>query len=118
TTKQGKEGRFTINYDGYVAAQSVGRLLPLVDNSVEYMELINEAAANSNAAAVFSEENIQLWRDNEGGDPILWPNTNWADGLFRDVSAINHNLAVSGGSEKLTSYMSFNYATNPGMNER
>src|SRR5690606_22105845 len=41
TTKQGTKGKMSISYDGYVAAQSVGHLMPLVDNSVEYMELIN-----------------------------------------------------------------------------
>lgn len=117
TTKQGSKGKISFSYDGYVAAQSVGRLIPLVDNSVEYMQLVNEAAKNSNVAPVFSEANIQLWKDNEGGDPLLWPNTNWADGLFRNVSTANHNISVSGGSDKLTTYMSFNYAGNPGMIE-
>jgi len=117
TTKQGTKGKMSISYDGYVAAQSVGHLMPLVDNSVEYMELLNEAAKNSNQAPVFSEANIQKWRDNEGGDPLLWPNTNWADGLFRNVSTVNHNLSVSGGTDKLTSFMSFNYAGSPGMIE-
>lgn len=117
TTKQGVKGKFSFSYDGYATAQSVGHLMPLVDNSVEYMELLNEAARNSAVAPVFSEGNIQKWRDNQGGDPLLWPNTNWADGLFRDVTAINHNISVSGGTDKLTSFMSFNYANNPGMIE-
>lgn len=117
TTKQGVKGKLTVSYDGYATQQSVGFLMPLVDNSVEYMELINEAARNSKQALVFSEANIQLWRDNEGGDPLLWPNTNWSDGLFRDVTAINHNVSLSGGTDKLTSFMSFNSASSPGMIE-
>lgn len=117
TTKQGVKGKFSISYDGYATMQSVGHLMPLVDNSVRYMELLNEAAKNSAVAPVFTEANIQKWRDNAGGDPLLWPNTNWADGLFRDVTAVNHNVSVSGGTDKLTSFMSFNYANNPGMIE-
>ncbi len=117
TTKQGVKGKVSFGYDGYVAAQSVGYLMPLVSNSVEYMELINEGAKNSKVAPVFSEPNIKLWKDNQGGDPLLWPNTKWSDGLFRNVNTVNHNVSVSGGGENLTTYMSFNYAGNPGMIE-
>lgn len=117
TTKQGVNGKFSISYDGYATGQSVGHLMPLVDNSVEYMELLNEAAKNSSVAPVFTAANIQKWRDNAGGDPLIWPNTNWSDGLFRDVTAFNHNVSVSGGTDKLTSFMSFNYANSPGMIE-
>ena len=117
TTKQGREGKLSVSYNGYMSIQSVGHLMPLVDNSVEYMELENEAAKNSNVAPVFTEETIQKWKDNEGGDPLLWPNTNWADGLFRKVHTMNHNVSVSGGTDKIMSYLSFNYAGDPGMIE-
>lgn len=117
TTKLGVKGKMSTSYDSYTAAQSVGHLMPLVSNSVEYMELENEAAKNSNVAPVFSEGNIQLWKDNQGGDPLLWPNTKWSDGLFRNVNTTNHNISVSGGSDKVTAFLSFNYAGSPGMIE-
>lgn len=117
TTKRGQKGKFTISYNGYIAIQTVGHLMPLVDNSIKYMELVNEAAKNSGLAQVFSDNNIQMWKDHEGDDPLLWPNTNWADGLFRKVTTINHNISGSGGTDKLTTYMSFNYAESPGLIE-
>lgn len=117
TTKEGKEGQLTFSYDGYYAAQNIERLIPLVDNSVEYMELINEAAKNSNVAQVFSDGNIQLWRDNQGGDPYLWPNSNWGESLFRTAHTFNHNVTATGGTDKLTTFLSFNYAGIPGIVE-
>lgn len=117
TTKQGAAGRMSFTYDAYYAAQNVGRLIPLVDNSVEYMELVNEAARNSNVAQVFSDDNIQLWRNNQGGDPLLWPNSNWGESLFRTAHTANHNISASGGTEKITSFLSFNYSGVPGIVE-
>src|SRR5690554_4294787 len=117
TTKQGEEGKISINYDGYYSVQSVGKLMPVVSNSVRYMELINEGAKNSNLAQIYSDQNIQLWRDNEGGDPSLWPNTDWGDALFRTTGVMNHNISASGGTGRLRSFLSFNYAGTPGIIE-
>ena len=117
TTKEGTAGKFTFSYDGYYAAQNLERMIPLVDNSVRYMELVNEAAKNSNVAQVFSDANIELWRENEGGDPLLWPNSNWGKSLFRTANTFNHNLTASGGTEKMSTYLSFNYAGIPGIVE-
>lgn len=50
TTKQGKSGKISINYDAYYAAQRVAHLMPFVSNSVEWMGLINEGAKNSKQA--------------------------------------------------------------------
>ena len=117
TTKQGQVGKVQVNYNGYGAFQSVSNLMNLVSNSVEYMEILNEAAINSNVKPYFSEENIKLWRDNQGGDPLLWPNTDWGDALFRTAFTTNHNLAISGGTDKMRSHISFDYSDTPGIIE-
>lgn len=117
TTKQGKRGKLSINYDAYYAAQKVGHLMPFVSNSVEWMELINEAAKNSKQSQIYSDKNIQLWKEHANDDPILWPNSSWNDGVFRTANTMNHNLSASGGTEKIQSFISFNYANNPGIIE-
>jgi TonB-linked SusC/RagA family outer membrane protein len=117
TTKQGAVGKVQINYNGYGAFQSVGNLMPLIDNSVEFMEMINEAARNSNLAEPYSKGNIELWRANQGGDPLLWPNTNWGEALFRNIFTNNHNISVSGGTDKIKSYVSLDYSDSPGIIE-
>lgn len=117
TTKQGKSGKISINYDAYYAAQKIGHLMPFVNNSVEWMELINEAAKNSKQAQVYSDENIKTWKEHANDDPILWPNSSWNDGAFRTANTANHNISASGGTDKLSSFVSFNYANNPGIIE-
>ncbi|HBG41709.1 MAG TPA: SusC/RagA family TonB-linked outer membrane protein [Porphyromonadaceae bacterium] len=117
TTKQAEEGKLQINYDGYVAFQSIGSSMPFVNNSVEYMELQNEAARNSKVKENFSKENIKLWRDNQGGDPLLWPNMDWMDATFRNTHTFNHNVSAQGGTDKIRNFMSFNYSNSPGIIE-
>lgn len=117
TTKQGEVGKVQVNYNGYGAFQSVSNLMNLVDNSVEFMEMINEAARNSKLSEPYSKENIELWRANQGGDPLLWPNTNWGEALFRNVFTNNHSISVSGGTDKVKSHVSFDFADTPGIIE-
>lgn len=117
TTKQGRKGKISIHYDAYYAAQKVGHVMPFVSNSVEWMELINEAAKNSKQAQIYSDANIKKWKEHANDDPILWPNSSWNDGTFRTANTMNHNISASGGSDKLQSFVSFNYANNPGIIE-
>lgn len=117
TTKQGSKEKLNISYDGYFSRQSIAHTMNLVDNSVQYMELQNEAAKNSNIKPPFSVANIENWREHQNDDPLLYPNTNWQDAAFRSVNTYNHNLSISGGNEKMTSFISLNYMNNPGILE-
>lgn len=100
TTKKGKQGKVNIDYTGYVSLESIGKTIDPVSDYATYMELMNEAYVNSNKPARFSEETIKAWRDDAGQNPLKYPNTNWIDEVFRTGVATNHNLSVSGGSEK------------------
>ena len=117
TTKQAEIGKMHISYDGYVAVQSVAYDMPFVSNSVRYMELQNEAARNAGVKENFSQANIQLWKDHEGGDPLLWPNTDWVDAMFRTSQTVNHNIAAQGGTDKIKTFLSFNLSDTPGIIE-
>lgn len=117
TTKKGETGKVRISYDGYLTLQSVINKIPMVDNSVEYMELVNEAYGNSGVGKPFSDANIQNWRDHQGDDPILWPNSNWMDAVFRTAVTSNHTLSVTAGTEKVKTYASVNFENTPGIIE-
>lgn len=60
---------------------------------------------------------IEDWRADNGRNPLLYPNTDWVDEVFKSALATNHNLSLSGGSEKVTFYTSFGYNDNPGVME-
>lgn len=117
TTKKGKQGKVNIDYTGYMSLESLGKTVDAVTNYADYMELRNEAKLNTNpnAAPQFDEETIQAWRDDAGRNPILYPNTNWVDEVFESAVATNHNISLSGGTDKLSFYTSFGYNSNPGI---
>lgn len=118
TTKQGETGKISIDYHGYYSGQSLPKRIPLVNRSYEYMEFINEAAGNSNLSKPYSAENIQKWKEayEQGADPLLWPNSDWND-QFQTANTFNHSLSVSGGTEKVKSFLSVNYDKSPGIIE-
>ena len=117
TTKKGKSGKVNIDYTGYASLESIGRTFDPVSNYADYMELMNEAYNNSGQPGRFSEATIKEWRDDNGRNPLIYPNTNWIDEVFGTAVATNHNLSVNGGSEKINFYTSFGYNNNPGVME-
>lgn len=73
-----------------------------------WMELYNEAsAARGGSSAVYSQDVIDLTRSH--AYPYLFPDTDWADLLFRKFNMNQRaNVNISGGGNKATYYMSLN----------
>ncbi|BEH00281.1 SusC/RagA family TonB-linked outer membrane protein [Bacteroides sedimenti] len=117
TTKQGKAGAVKLDYNGYLSFESIGKTIETVSNYADYMELVNEGKLNSNLPAIFSQGKIDLWRANENGDQLLYPNTDWVKGVFKTSVATNHNLSISGGTDKVRFYTAVGYMNNPGVME-
>lgn len=117
TTKKGKEGKINIDYTGYASIESVGKTVEPVSNYADYMEYKNEGWKNSGSGeyAKYSKEDIDAWRNDAGHNPLLYPNTDWVKELFKTAIATNHNLSMSGGTNKLSFYTSFGYNNNPGI---
>ncbi|MDD4515908.1 TonB-dependent receptor, partial [Massilibacteroides sp.] len=115
TTKQGKSGAMKVEYTGYVSFESINKTMTPVSNYADYMGLVNEGYLNSNQPAPFKQETIELWRSNENGDQLMYPNTDWIDETFTTSVATNHSLSVSGGSEKIRFYTAFGYMDDPGV---
>ena len=51
TTKKGTEGRFSLNYNGYVSVQTPSNLLETVSDYADYMTYYNEALKNTDPTA-------------------------------------------------------------------
>ena len=59
--------------------------------------LYNESRRNSGLSEVYSRE--QILKTESGLDPYLYPNVNWIDKIYKNVSSVsNVNLNISGGS--------------------
>ena len=114
TTKKGKEGKPTIVYEG---SYSIQKHYPYLDvlSGPELMNMVN----------VFSKENYlydkgQYPYGNTAYDdkwtPIFTPTqianaptTDWLDKVLKTGAVTNHNLTISGGSEKFKYYLGVNY---------
>lgn len=117
TTKKGQSGSVKVNYNGYVSFESIRKTLTPVSNYADYMELINEGYYNTYGQKnyIFSDAVINEWRANEGGDQLRSPNQDWIDATFKNATATNHTVSMSGGSDKIRFYTSFGYLNNPGV---
>lgn len=116
TTKKGREGKMSLSYDGYVSFESMNKNFSMVSKYADYMEILNEGFKNSGAKTPqFSQATIDLWRKNENNPtPWLYPNNDIMD-FYTTGVAQQHNITVSGGSDKITYYTSFGYLNNPGV---
>lgn len=91
TTKSGKKNsKSKIVYNTYAGFQETSRKLNLL-NATEYALLLNESYANGGQTLPYK---------NVSG---LGKGTNWQDQVFNSgVPIINHDLSISGGSDKMT----------------
>lgn len=94
-TKRGVVGRVNVNYSGYGGVQKATYMPDFVD-APTYMGMVNNAYANIGGDPVYSPEAIE--KTKTGVDPLLYPNTDWMDLLWKDQSLQNHSLSISGGN--------------------
>ncbi|AQG81972.1 SusC/RagA family TonB-linked outer membrane protein [Spirosoma montaniterrae] len=98
TTKRGKAGTSRVSYDAYYGTQQVNKTLDVL-NSTQFAALENEIFKTS----VFPDPN------NPG------PNTDWQNLIFRRAPIQNHQLTVTGGTEKTQVAFSLNYFDQSGI---
>ncbi|MFK2249440.1 SusC/RagA family TonB-linked outer membrane protein [Bacteroides fragilis] len=113
TTKQGAVGdKVHISYHGNVGLHTPTKLYDRVTNSVEYMELANLAWKNSGTGKQYTQDQINLYRNNVG-EP-QYPNFDWQDYMFRTAVVQTHNLSMAGSTEKTTYNVALNFVDQPG----
>lgn len=112
TTKKGKEGKVELSYDYNIGVTSPTALPKnLIYNSVQYMELWNQAATNSNYPNKFTQAQIDLYRNPSNTN--LYPNYNWLDAIFSTVAVQTHHLGITGGSNGTTYNVGLGYVNQP-----
>ena len=89
TTKRGKQGKTTVDYDGYYGWQSIRKKIEMM-NAKEYALFYNEQAANDGLAPHFTQDEINSF--GEG--------TDWQELALQTAPIQNHSLTINGGSEK------------------
>ncbi|MDP9048690.1 MAG: TonB-dependent receptor [Bacteroidota bacterium] len=101
STKRGKKGAPTVNYNGYAGWQSVTNAVKMA-NGTQYATLINELSTLNGAPPLFS---------NPGG---FGTGTDWYGQILRNALVTNHTLSVSGGEEKSTYNFSLGFLDQDG----
>ena len=110
TTKQGKEGKGKISYDGYVGWQSVPRKFEML-NAQEYMTIMDEAALNSGQSP-FDWNSMNSIHDANGN---IY-DTNWINQAIEDGAlTTSHNLSFAGGNKTSTYAISGGYIGQDGI---
>ena len=113
TTKRGRIGKPTINYNFNHGITQPTRL-PKMGNSYSYGKFVNDLLVAQGQQPRFTEEELNKFKD--GSDPVLYPSTNWLAEVLKKTSSQNqHNLSVSGGSEKVKFYIAGTAANQTGM---
>lgn len=99
TTKQGKQGKLQVSYDGYVGFQNVYKMPDLL-NAKEYMAVMDQLNFNTGNQPYtwtnyMSQEQYNRYMSGED------EGTNWLDAI-RNKNAIttSHSLNLAGGTER------------------
>lgn len=101
TTKRGKTGKLSLNYNGYYGLQNIVNRYD-VANREEYQLLVNEASANAGEVSKpANDPNSPLFVNNI--------NTNWQDEAFTTGNIQEHTVGLSGGTDAAKYYVSLNY---------
>ncbi len=113
-TKRGKTGKLQVNYNGYAGWQKATNLPNFVP-SWEYATLRNESNANVGASPVYTDEEIQKFKDQS--DPDNYPNVPHFNNLLTSGSGFqtSHNLSFMGGNDKNRYLFSATYLSQDGI---
>ena len=112
TTKKGKIGKASINYNFSYGWQSAWKKRD-VTSATDYAILQNEAKVNGGKAPVYMDPYNLV---DVNGERVKGFGTNWQDLLFNDNAPImQHDLSISGATEKVNYYLSLGYFKQEGI---
>lgn len=104
TTKKGRPGRMMVNYDGAVGIKEATKLVNMAGAN-QYAGYLNEASVfYGSGDSLVTSATLQA-----GG------NTDWYDEILKKGFFQNHNVSLSGGSDKINYFLSAGYLTDEGI---
>ena len=105
TTRRSKDGQWSVNYDFSYGIQNIARKIDVL-NAREYAIIQNEAAANSGATLLFTDEQIASFRQG----------TDWQEAILnRNAGVQRHNVRVSAGTARSSFNGSASYLNQDGI---
>lgn len=138
TTKSGTSGKTKVSYTGNVRFSDAIQLPDMV-NSLDWATYFNAASSNAGLSPIFDAEameNIRKYMNGEFTDPNTYEyygtkptsdgkwggygsafaNTNWFEEFYKSwVPSQEHNVSISGGTDKLTYLLSGSFLDQEGL---
>lgn len=105
TTKKGGKGKASVNYTGNMTWQ-IPASFPGLTDAVDWMTLYNERSMHNvdNQKITYPDSQIEEYRNGTK------TSTDWKNEVFRKAAPqTQHNISVTGGTEKITYYTSIGY---------
>lgn len=103
TTRKGRSGKAVVNYNGYVGNQIVTNEVKMA-NGPQYAQMVNELDVIGSTAPRYE-------------NPSSYGTTDWYHQILRSALTTNHQVSVSGGSERSTYNFSLGYLLQDGIVE-
>ncbi len=115
TTKKGQEGKPRISFR-HESRFSTPTKIPKTVDGVTYMKLYNEAQFNDNPLLPPYYEAQKIQNTINGVNSYAYPNVNWYDELFKNLTYNQYYyLNVSGGSKDIQYYLAAAYTNETGI---
>ncbi|MFT4072660.1 MAG: TonB-dependent receptor [Dysgonamonadaceae bacterium] len=102
TTKKGQSGAAKVSVDSYMGIKGVAHKVKMADAS-QYIEYFNEKQSSIGASWTLADASKQSY------------NTDWYDELLKTGFINNNTVSVSGGSDKVDYFVSYNYYKEKGL---
>ncbi|MBE0655585.1 MAG: TonB-dependent receptor, partial [Bacteroidales bacterium] len=113
TTKMGKSGELAINYNGSTGVSSImNRSIKVLDGE-GYIKMNQERIRYEEGVA--NKNPLDWMYANELPQYQAGTETDWMDLVLRNAIQQDHNISISGGTEKTTHYTSIGYLDQPGI---
>jgi TonB-linked SusC/RagA family outer membrane protein len=103
TTKKGKKGKTTVNYDAFVGFSNTFRKYDVL-NADQFIQIQNEKFTNAGTTP-------QAVAMTQNGQPV---NTDWQKQIFRTGGVQNHALSMDGATEKTAYHFSLGWMDQKG----
>lgn len=110
TTKKGKPGQQSINFESYYGTQSASKLYKMMNapQFATYLDSVtaqNNRLTNTNVALPYTPAQISG----------MGPGTNWEKAVLRNAPISNYQLSLNGGSQDSRYNLSMNYFDQQGI---
>ena len=116
TTKGGsKEAKSKVTYNGSYALSSPVEFYDYLADYSRALTMQMRSAATGNKSTSFQQGTVEQWMAMGLVDPILFPNTDQYDEMFRTGAIMNHTVSASGGNDKINFYTSLGIMDQEGL---